>query len=177
MLTRELQEIVPGLASRQDLYARLRNPIASGQQAASNGSSMITNKSVSSNCALLLPSTVVAVQLSGQCTISHCVPRLTICIRARVNDLAFGNTCFPRTGSIVRHWRHTPVQSIGGRRASVPQTHHTGLHHSHGLVLRIMRHVRRRGVEEVVDPMTGILSYDRAVGGTRDGFAGTLLRQ
>lgn len=34
--------------------------------------------SVSSNCALLFPSTVVAVQLSGQCTVSQFPPRLII---------------------------------------------------------------------------------------------------
>ena len=96
-----------------------------------------TYNNVSSNCALRFPSTVAAVQLSGQWTSDQLPPRLIIW-----GEVSRGQDSVEKS----------VTYGLDGERL-------TDAHGADRLVLRVVRHVGSR-VEEVVDAVSAVRTND-----------------
>jgi len=121
---------------------------------------------VSSNCALLFPSTVVAVQLSGQWTSAQLVPRFSICPTLWVSFQWRGRKI--PTGSMVKHWGEKGQIAI--LIVVLHHANHSRFHCSDCFVFSVMWYIWGT-MEKIVDPMACVCTNNRTSIRSCDWFA------
>lgn len=127
-----------------------------------------TYSKVSSNWALFFPSTVVAVQLSGQCTVSQLVPKFIIWEKRERSK-------WQVTSVKTTHWLYREnLQSFisyDTRIFTSSRTfYHSRFHCADSLILCIMWYVWR-AMEEIIYSMSCVCSHSSAVVCTRNRLA------